>query len=160
LIRPSTVSAAAKKRDLDSDSDADDPSELFHRDVGTQTTLQTVTDLSSPPEKKSSPSETQATQLAALTAKLSSLRDDITTQSDDLGDVKTLIDVFRDDLDVLTYRNSYTDATGYNYLSRLSSSSPATNQNADKDEIDKARNNIRRIKGVLLSSRSFPASPR
>lgn len=129
---------------------------MFHRDVGTQTALLPAAASTTPGEKKSA-SEAQATQLSTLNARLSALRDDITSQSDDLGDVKTLIDVFRDDLDVLTYRAAY-DAT---YLSRLSTPTYSSGQSATQnDEIDKAKNNIRKIKGVLLSTRSFPSTVR
>ena len=164
---PPTATAANKKKAhaedaLDSDSD-DDPSEMFHRDIGTQTT--TPPPAAASPSKDASGAEAQTSQIKSLVSQLSSLRDDMRSQSDDLGDVKTLIDVFRDDLGVLTYRN-YTDSagSGYDYLARMQSSTSTgaagkAAENKD-DEIRKARDNIRRIKGVLLSTRSFPVSTR
>ncbi|CAG9973365.1 unnamed protein product [Clonostachys byssicola] len=137
------------RNDSDQDSDSDDPSEMFHHDVGTQT--------STPPPSVSpipvvKPSEAQATRLESLTQSLKDLEGGIRSQSDGLGDVKTLLDVFRDDLDTLTYPTT-SDLPGYDLLSRSRKSEP-------EDEIRKVRDSIRRVKGVLLSTRSFPSSIR
>lgn len=137
------------RNDPDQDSDSDDPSEMFHHDVGTQT--------STPPPPVSptpvvKPSEAQATRLESLTQSLKDLEGGIRSQSDGLGDVKTLLDVFRDDLDTLTYPTT-SDLPGYDLLSRSRKSEP-------EDEIRKVRDSIRRVKGVLLSTRSFPSSIR
>ncbi|CAG9951444.1 unnamed protein product [Clonostachys rosea f. rosea IK726] len=98
------------------------------------------------------PSEAQATRLESLTQSLKDLEGGIRSQSDGLGDVKTLLDVFRDDLDTLTYPTT-SDLPGYDLLSRSRKSEP-------EDEIRKVRDSIRRVKGVLLSTRSFPSSIR
>jgi hypothetical protein len=167
---PVTAVANSKKKahgeDASEDSEDDDPSEMFHRDIGTQTTTPPPSSSSpSPSNKDSSASgaEAQAIQIKSLVSKLSALRDDIRSQSDDLGDVKILIDVLRDDLDVLTYRN-YTDSSGgggaYDYLSKSAGGAGKAAADNKDDEIRKARDNIRRIKGVLLSTRTFPVSTR
>jgi hypothetical protein len=42
----------------------------------------------------------------------------------------------------------------------MMSTMAGASKNEPDDEVRKARDNIRRIKGVLLSTRSFPASTR
>ncbi|KAL6866374.1 hypothetical protein ACO1O0_002482 [Amphichorda felina] len=131
----------------DDDSDAGDPTEMFHRDVGTQTFLPVPSAASAP---KLPPAETQATRLDSLTRSLSDIKDGLRAQSEGLSDVKTLIDVFGDDLDALTYRSA-AELPGYDMLRTGTKGEP-------DDEIRKVRDSIRRIKGTLLSTRSFPTS--
>lgn len=140
----STVSVLPPKEEEDQD-----PSEMFHRDIGTQTTLPVPSSSSAP---KLPPSEAQALRLEDLTRSLVELRDGLRSQSEGLGDVKATIDVFRDDLDGLTYKNT-ADVDGYNSMY-------AKKKGESQDEIRKVRDNIRRVKGVLLSTRSFPVSTR
>mgnify|MGYP006949404714 CR=1 FL=1 len=134
-------------------SDAEDPSEMFHRDVGTQVTSPILA-----PGDGREPEEPdyvrQAARLRDLNARLRDLNGDILSQGEDIGDVKALVDVLRDDLDGLTYRSM-----GGDYLGGLGGGG-FSGRKEPNDEIRKARDNIRRIKGVLLSSRSFPASAR
>ena len=121
---------------------------MFHRDVGTQTFLPVPSAASAP---KLPPAEVQATRLESLTRSLSDIKDGLRSQSDSLSDVKTLIDVFGDDLDALTYR-SPAELPGYDMFR----TGPKKGE-AD-DEMRKVRDSIRRIKGALLSTRSFPTS--
>ncbi|KAI9155336.1 hypothetical protein HJFPF1_07918 [Paramyrothecium foliicola] len=135
----------------DSASDIDDPAEMFHRDVGTQTSLP-----SSPPpptarEASASAAQHQVDRLVSLARSLSALKDDYRTQSEELEDIKTLVDVFRDDLDTMTYGGQTDFVGGYDVYSRQ-------RRNEPEDEIKRVRDNIRRVKGVLLSTRNFPAS--
>ncbi|KAI9898098.1 hypothetical protein N3K66_006458 [Trichothecium roseum] len=144
--------AAAAEQEEEGYSDAEDPSEMFHRDVGTQVTSPILA-----PGDGREPEEPdyvrQAARLRDLNARLKDLNGDILSQSEDIGDVKALVDVLRDDLDGLTYRSM-----GGDYLGGLNGG--FSGRKEPNDEIRKARDNIRRIKGVLLSSRSFPASAR
>lgn len=143
---PPTASSKARKDDEDEEDE--DPTEMFHRDVGTQTVFDIPSKTEAPQE---APSESQASRLEKLTRSLTEIKDGLRSQSDDLGDVKTVIDVFRDDLDTVTYRSP--EIIGYDY-----SRSKKTNE--PEDEMRKVRDSIRRVKGVLLSTRSFPASTR
>ena len=120
---------------------------MFHRDVGTQTFLPVPSAASAP---KLPPAETQATRLDSLTRSLSDIKDGLRAQSEGLSDVKTLIDVFGDDLDALTYRSA-AELPGYDMLRTGTKGEP-------DDEMRKVRDSIRRIKGTLLSTRSFPTS--
>lgn len=153
-IPASKIAAALGAESADDASDAEDPTELFHRDIGTQTAFNTNISSSEPPKISSEPpSVVQATSLTTLNQRLAGLRDDFMTQSEDHHNMKTLVDVFRDDLDTLTYGKNTDITSGYDMLSRSRRTEP-------EDEIRKVRDNIRRIKGVLLSTRSFPTSSR
>ena len=151
------AAAAAAAADHDAASDAEDPSEMFHRDVGTQTTSLPVSPrapASAPATPPTDPeSSHQADRLIALTKTLSALKDQFRTQSEDMDDIRTLLDVFRDDLDGMTYGGHTQFVGGYDMYGTAKKSEP-------EDEIRKVRDNIRRVKGVLLSTRNFPASAR
>lgn len=60
-----------------------------------------------------------------------------------------LVDVFRDDLDALTYKVP----AGLELYG-----TSASRKNEPEDETKKVRDSIRRIKGMLLTTRSFPAN--
>lgn len=143
--------ATASRGDQGADEDSDeDPSEMFHRDVGTQTSSFTPSPTDKP-EGEEKPSAAQSSRLEKFNIALKDLQKGMDSQSDSLGDVKTLVDVFRDDLDTLTY--PAVDVNNYDSYSRSKKPEP-------EDEIRKVRDSIRRIKGALLTSRSFPASTR
>lgn len=161
---PVTYHTSSKNRlvDVEKDDDAssyDDPSELFHRDVGVQTsppaspaTLPYSSNLSS---KKSTPAETtqyQADRLARISVSVRSLASDMIAQAEDLAETKNVLDKFSGDLHALTYPpESFGVGSSYLY---------GTTRNEPDDEIKRAKMNIRSVKGVLLSTRSFPATTR
>ncbi|KAL3963766.1 hypothetical protein ACCO45_000770 [Purpureocillium lilacinum] len=70
-----------------------------------------------------------------------------------MDEIRTLLDVFRDDLDGMTYGGQTQFVGGYDMYGTAKKSEP-------EDEIRKVRDNIRRVKGVLLSTRNFPGSTR
>ncbi|KAJ6440813.1 sphinganine-1-phosphate aldolase BST1 [Purpureocillium lavendulum] len=139
-------------------SDAEDPTEMFHRDVGTQTTpLPASPGASAKAKAKESEAEPtptrQADRLKTLAKTLSGIKDQFRTQSEDMDEIRTLLDVFRDDLDGMTYGSPTQFVGGYDMYGAAKKSEP-------EDEIRKVRDNIRRVKGVLLSTRNFPGSTR
>lgn len=151
---------AAKKADStahpyedDEDTEYDDPTEMFHRDIGVQTSLP-----SSPVDGPGQiiPAEStggqQARRLKELVASVKEVSGGLVAQSEDFADVKTILEVFKDDMDKLSY--PVHDFGGGNALYGSSF------RNERDDEIKKAKENIRRVKGVLLSARSFPAGTR
>jgi len=141
--------------DDDDKSSYDDPTELFHRDIGVQTSLpSSPAESTFEPSPEESASVQQARRVAELVASVKAVSDGIVGQTEDLGDVKSLLDVFRDELDQLSSAH-----TGPDYGSGFSMYGSA-NRNEPDDEIKKAKENIRRVKGVLLSTRSFPGSTR
>lgn len=129
--------------------DVDDPSEMFHRDIGTQTTSPLA---SSSKGKEEAQSKLQADRLSKLAKSLTGLTNDYKKQSTDSENVKAFLDTFRDELDTMTYGNQ-TEIFGAYDINKKK-------KKADEDEIRKVRDNIRRIKGVLLSARTFPTSAR
>ncbi|KAK2069794.1 hypothetical protein P8C59_004341 [Phyllachora maydis] len=159
--------------DDDDDSSYGDPSELFHRDVGVQTSRPpSPTALASPlalahaagPRTTAAgeKSAAQARRVAELVAELRTLRDGLLTQSEDYGDVRGRLGVFRDELDKLTYPPSttysglYSGSGGFGLHGGSSLSSSSSSE--PHDEIRKAKENIRRLKGVMLGARSFPGA--
>ncbi|KAK0639244.1 peroxisomal membrane anchor protein conserved region-domain-containing protein [Cercophora newfieldiana] len=156
-IPPSAKAAnhTDEHHDDDAKSTYEDPTELFHRDIGVQTSLPpspAVSDYeTSPPEPAS---HQQARRLTELVASVKTISDGLVGQTEDLGDVKSLLDVFREELDQLSSVHA-----GLDYGSGFSMYGSASRNEPD-DEIKKAKENIRRVKGVLLSTRSFPASTR
>ncbi|KAF4120945.1 Peroxisomal membrane anchor protein (Pex14p) conserved region [Geosmithia morbida] len=157
LEKSVSVIPAAGHRDPNDDANAngdasasdEDPTEMFHRDIGTQTLLPVPSVADAP---KPSPHESQAARLTSLSRSLADIARGIRSQSDGLTDTKSLVDVLRDDLDILTYRNPLGGGRGPMNFTRGSATKMDEN-----DEIRRVRDNIRRVKGVLLSSRSFPS---
>ena len=143
-------------QDEDVESIDSDPTELFHRDIATQTT---------PPRSRSSslssssPNqttiETQSSHLTALHSSLRSLLSSTTTHfaendlQSSLTDLQSTIDK------VNTSSNDY-DTT---YSSYYTSSSSKTNKGTDQDsQAAKFKQDIRALKGAFLSSRNFPTA--
>ena len=134
----------------DTGSDISDPTELFHRDTGTQTSAPPSPSASTISTRESDPSSSnlssmQGTRLKNLHSTLSSIlsvetsgadKDDTTIQS--LGDLKIRLN----------------DITYGRILGSLQGDSPRSQMD---DEIQKVKAEIRGVKGVLLSARSFPS---
>ncbi|KAH6620936.1 peroxisomal membrane anchor protein conserved region-domain-containing protein [Chaetomium sp. MPI-SDFR-AT-0129] len=142
--------------DDDTASSCDDPTELFHRDIGVQTSpqLQSQPTPASNPEtnKETNPTAYQTARLIRLTATLKNFNETLTDQTETLGDVHTVMDVLQQDVEKLSAAAAATDFSGGYSLYG------AASRNEPEDEIRKAKENIRRVKGVLLSTRSFPTS--
>jgi hypothetical protein len=152
-----TVSEVPPKKPaatVEDESDAEDPTEMFHRDMGTQTTfpLSSVTALKGS-TGHDSPAKHNTNQLASLNKTLSGLKDEYRSQSEGMDKIKSAVDVLRDDLDTLTYTAYPEQSNGYDLYGRSRKPEP-------DDEIRKVRDSIRRVKGVLLSTRNFPTSAR
>lgn len=130
--------------------DVEDPSEMFHRDIGTQTTSPLT---SSSKGKEEAQSKLQADRLSKLAKSLTGLTNDYKKQSTDSENIKAFLDTFRDDLDTMTYGHHAEIFGAYDINKKKK-------KNDSEDEIRKVRDNIRRIKGVLLSARTFPTSAR
>jgi len=134
-------------------SSYDDPTELFHRDIGVQTSIPSSPIPTSVEPQESSLSSKQASRLTNLVSSLKAVQDGIVSQTEDFEVMKVSLDGFRDDLDQMSSASHADFAGGYSLYG-------GGNRNEPDDEIKKAKENIRRVKGVLLSTRSFPASVR
>jgi hypothetical protein len=144
----------------DDASSYDDPAELFHRDVGVQTSppptpsgLSYHTDGSADKKHSSAvATQQQADKLGRLITSIRDLNTDLASQADAYGGTKNVLDDFGRDLHALTYPpESFGVGSGYLY---------GTARNEPDDEIKKVKSNIRSVKGVLLSTRSFAAPTR
>lgn len=157
-IPPSPVLRSEVTHEDGSASEYDDPTELFHRDIGVQTSLppspnpygQYTSSLAAGREEAGeTPSIRQARRLQDLVTSVREISNGFVSQSEEYENVKTVLGVFKDELDEMSY--SVNDFVGASSLYGYGRS------NEPDDEIKKAKENIRRVKGVLLSARSFPA---
>ncbi|ORY64227.1 peroxisomal membrane anchor protein conserved region-domain-containing protein [Pseudomassariella vexata] len=140
--------------DVDDNSSYDDPTELFHRDIGTQT---------SPPPlafprgtaagSTEAPIDVQARRLAQLTSSLQDLTDMYTKKAENSTDLHNTVREIRDDVDKLAYppMPEYTSLYGGPGFGTGRSSEP-------NDEYQKTKDAIRSVKGLFLSARNFPAA--
>ncbi|KAK2607697.1 hypothetical protein N8I77_006358 [Diaporthe amygdali] len=159
--------AAAPYTDAGDDdaSSYDDPTELFHRDVGVQTSPPSTpglagglsyptADSTGAGAKHSSmvTAQQQADKMGRLISSIRDLSTDLASQADGFGETKNVLDDFGRDLHTLTYPpESFGVSSSYLY---------GAARNEPDDEIKKVKNNIRSVKGVLLSTRSFAAPTR
>lgn len=164
---PSTTGASAVSRGVDAgagdeddlESITSDPTELYHRDIGTQTDLAPPS--AAVPKKKvttEDPATASTTRdretLDALTAHLTALTDGVesnaTTARARLDSIQTL----RHYLDTLTYAsagiNVWNGADG-------AGATGAGGKKSEDDAIEELKKEIRSVKGVLLSAKRFPS---
>lgn len=133
--------------DVDDDSSYGDPSEMFHRDIGTQTSPFT-TELSSP-ETKGKPVDEQARRLAQLSASMKELSTMYTNQAETTNSLHLEMQGIREEVDKLGYNSGdYSTLYGGSGFGRTD----------PDDEIKKTKDAIRSVKGMFLSSRMFPAA--
>ncbi|OJJ01581.1 hypothetical protein ASPVEDRAFT_41177 [Aspergillus versicolor CBS 583.65] len=173
LASKSTAPSISDTED-DVESITSDPTELFHRDIGTQTSQ----DLTQPPSATADASSATDPESVDPTATITShqkrlesigshLREveDAQSQSSTLHDTtRSRISDLQRYLDGLLYsKNSYpyTATTGYGAFSTpgLDSGSAAATgvRKAEEDAISNFRADIRGVKGALLSARNFPS---
>ncbi|KXJ89649.1 hypothetical protein Micbo1qcDRAFT_189364 [Microdochium bolleyi] len=135
--------------DDDVASTASDPTELFHRDFGTQTDPPTSLLAPLDSEKKSEkPIDVQARRLASLRAQLEDLTKTYTQRAENTEDLNAILREIREDVDKLAYPQMDYGSSYAGFSGRSS--------NPD-DEVQKTKDAIRSVKGMFLSSRSFPA---
>ncbi|MCJ1243987.1 hypothetical protein MMC30_001184 [Trapelia coarctata] len=156
LVPHSTGQAGSGKHDEDcydddNESETSDPTELFHRDTGTQT---------SPPFSPSSSSSSvnyldplASTPVSLATSRLKYLRSDL---SSILSSTRSVID----EEDVV--RLGLNDLRDYLHDIRYGRNRTALrgemNKSSQDQEINNVKAEIRSVKGVLLSARSFPGA--
>lgn len=169
----------------------DDPTEVFHRDIGVQTSLppsptlapkvtmdstvpSTSTSLAPPAAGSANePSQSyyQAERLSNLVNSVRSLSQGWAGPSDVLSEIQTTVDVFREDVEKLSRPPAYAYGGGfgssiYGYGNSIATNGGSnkypgyvtTTRNEPDDEIRKAKENIRRVKGALLTTRTFPTA--
>lgn len=158
----------------DSDSIISDPTELFHRDIGTQTTPDVSTTSLSSSAKDPAETAADAPTIAVnrhLT-RLESIQSSLKEVTEFEKDSSTLDDSMRSRLtdlhhylDGLIYAapsyNATTPAYGGLYSTTTTTGSDSSSSGVRKSEEDAIaafKTEIRGVKGALLSARNFPAS--
>ena len=161
-IIPSAQLVAGKKSsekggdEDDAESDDSDPTELYHRDIGVQTSpsLSRNNSVSSTDDLSDSPSRVLVEHESALkriTSRLSELRSSEEAQSKE-SDVSTQLRELASYLSDMRYSSPYYGWKGGNQ----SWMGSASQEKKEVDEVERVRAEIRGIKGVLLSTRNFP----
>lgn len=144
-----TVGDEYRDDDDDLASTASDPTELFHRDFGTQTDPPPSLLAPLSKEKESEkPIDVQARRLGSLRTHLQDLEKTYIKRAENIEDLNAILREIREDVDKLAYPQMDFTSTYAGYGGRSS--------NAD-DEVQKTKDAIRSVKGMFLSSRSFPA---
>ena len=143
-----------QESDIDADdleSDVSDPTEMFHRDTGTQTSLpvsrsSSSTSLTESDPSNTAPLSTQTEDLKTLNTHLSSV---LSSNTSVVNQDETTLFAIRDLREYLldiTYGRENGSFRG-----------DIKSSNAD-DEISQVKAEIRGVKGVLLSAKSFPGT--
>jgi hypothetical protein len=153
---PPTIGPAHEHKEEDSESD-EDPTELFHRDIGVQTSLPN----SEAGTRPGTPTPTsaladQTSRLKSLTGSLNGLIDDSTSEGHDVVELEATIGVLKDYLEGMTY---VTPSYNFGGSGAYGGREGAGGKEAD-DEISRVKMGIKSMKGVLLSARSFPGGVR
>jgi hypothetical protein len=149
-IPTATVGKREMDKEVDEESD-EDPSEMFHRDIGVQTSLPATPSLSRPasPSPEATHLSDQTTRLTSLGTSITGLIEDSISEGHETNDLSTTISILREYLDGLAYV-----APSYGYGGSYALG--GTSAKEQDDEIGRVKASIRGVKGVLLSARSFP----
>ncbi|KAF2668316.1 hypothetical protein BT63DRAFT_425639 [Microthyrium microscopicum] len=145
----------ANGSDNESDGSDGDPTELFHRDIG----VQTSPSLSRPQSSWSiadsqegtapDPLSLQTSRIASLASQIRNLEQSRTASGGKEKDISDQLGTFSTYLNELMYSSPY-----YSYKNTV----PTWNNTSStpSDEFDRLRQEIRSMKGVMLSARNFP----
>jgi hypothetical protein len=137
----------------DLDSVTSDPTELYHRDMGTQTDVVPPSasrkTTSSPPDS-SADSLVALAKLSALSNHLNSLLDSTSKNAESAQERITSVQNLRTYLDTLCYASS-----GISTWNTNGKTDKAGAKN--EDAVDELKREIRNVKGVLLSAKRFPS---
>jgi hypothetical protein len=136
-------------------SEADsDPTELYHRDYGTQTTpnlsRRPSLAVSADPEPTVTAHENRLKIITSHLKELEANRSNNTTSAISLQGKVTDLKLY---LSEMSYQNQYYSNVGGLYGSSFGL---PTGADGKKDQIDNLKQDIRAVKGVFLSARNFP----
>ncbi|KAF2470569.1 uncharacterized protein BDR25DRAFT_303653 [Lindgomyces ingoldianus] len=136
-------------------SEADsDPTELFHRDYGTQTTPTLSRRPSVSTEPDSSTLTAHENRLKILTSHLRELEATRSNDSASSDSLRTRLSDLTTYLGEMSYQNQYFSGMGGLYGNNYGM--PKIKDGKD-DQMETFKADIRAVKGVLLSARNFPA---
>lgn len=142
LPQPVLAHGEAQAREEDED---DDPTEMFHRDIGVQTSPSL--DETPIPEEKPLVVNSQTSKSQLISMNLNEVELALSQESHAEGTVQTEINSLKTYLDTLMYTPpSFTYGGGMQYGKKPD----------EDDEIGRIKKEIRAVKGVLLSAKNFP----
>ena len=150
----------------DAASEDSDPTELFHRDIGTQTMTEDLpkrpwSESSSHSEIPQTFTEVQQRQLDRIKSAAATLASDtLSSESQAVYEFRTISEMLREQLEAITFpATSDGGSFGIGNSSAGFSNLYGTDSTSKKEssEFGKMKNEIRSLKGSLLSARSFPA---
>ncbi|KAJ4297736.1 hypothetical protein N0V90_005631 [Kalmusia sp. IMI 367209] len=159
-VDPATKAKAKASDVVDDISEADsDPTELYHRDFGTQTTptLSRTPSTSSNAEEDEGVVKGHENRLKILTSHLRELQSTRSNDTASVDSLKTQLSNLNTYLSDMSYQNQYYSGSGGFYGGTYGL--PKTKDGKD-DQIEVLKNDIRAVKGVFLSARNFPAGGR
>lgn len=146
VTQPNLAHGEAYKDRDDYDS-YDDPTEMFHRDIGVQTSGEL--EILPVPEAKPAPVNTQTAKTTLISTNLSEIDLTISSESHVDGQIQTEINALKTYLETLMYKPpSFTYGSNVTYGAKKD----------EDDEIGRLKKEIRAVKGVLLSARNFPGA--
>jgi hypothetical protein len=147
-----------------------DPTELFHRDIATQTSPlgSRNSSLSSSSclnhvHRDANPISSQSTRLSTIHTSLTSLLASTTPSTispNATESLKSTVEDFQTYLDNLQFSNNSLNTSNYDHIYpgiEAQKTLLKKNKTGEDDEAEKFKAEIRAVKGALLSSRTFPA---
>ena len=143
-------SGEAYREDEESD---EDPTEMFHRDVGTQTSLPSRPPSPAIQAETQSMLDDQVSRLRELSLSLSDLVENEAGEDGGIDGLSSAFGELKDYLDGMAY---ITPCYGFGGVGGYSGAGIRGERERD-DEISKVKAGIISVKGVLLSARSFPS---
>jgi hypothetical protein len=158
----SEIPAGAQHRQEEKDEDEEsneDPTELFHRDIGVQTSPLHSEAGSRPstPTPDSVLTE-QTSRLKSLKETLSELIEDSTSEGHDVVELEATIGVLKEYLDGMAY---VTPTYNFGVVGGVGGYGAGRDGGKEADdEISRVKAGIKSMKGALLSARSFPGGGR
>jgi hypothetical protein len=157
-VDPATKTKTKPTDVADDISEADsDPTELYHRDYGTQTTPE----LSRRPSVAATDSEPIVTghenRLKIIKSHLQELESTRSNDTASADSLKTKVSDLTTYLSEMSYQNQYYSNMNGFYGSNYGLPGAKDGKN---DQIEVLKNDIRAVKGVFLSARNFPTGGR
>lgn len=150
------VKSVVEIEDGDDISEADsDPTELFHRDVGTQTTPMLSRRASIAAAEDTTPVGRHEQRLKTLTAGLKDLEATRLSSTTGQDSLRTQLSDLQSYLTEMSYQTSYYGGMGGLYGGTFGL--PKSKDGKD-DFVNVVKTDIRSVKGLFLSARNFPAA--
>lgn len=148
---PESIAQPSETEYAEGGGENEDPSELFHRDVGVQTSLPTSRAPSPQPPASSTLMNLQKPdeQLASVKTSLGSILSQQISEKHDSDELKNAIHELKE----------YCESLAYIPPASTSAWDNGRHPKGPDDEISHLKKDLRSMKGMLLSAKSFPMMP-